>query len=357
MKIFDTSEIRMVCSPDYNYLFRKRDGFCMRWGKTKEDDPQVAPAPELADIEISTICHQNCPACYKTNTSKGENMSLDTFKRVFDKLCWQAEDGKKLPFISQIAFGIGSIDANPEMWAMFEHCRENDVVPNVTINGSRMTPEYFDNLARLCGAVAVSHYDDDTCFNAVQELTQRGLRQVNVHQLLASETLEQCHSMIEAKLNDPRLEKLNAIVFLTLKPKGERNHYRNVSCRNDYVTLIKHAVEKKVSFGFDSCFAPIFMDVAKDIYEGTDLTEVSKACEYCESGCFSLFADVRGNFVPCSFCPNQAGIEPISILKAADFIKDVWNNPQTVAFRENLLKGGRGCPVFPAIYDYKGTII
>ena len=29
-----------------------------------------------------------------------------------------------------------------------------------------------------------------------------------------------------------------------------------------------------------------------------------------------------------------------------DFVKDVWNNPKTVNFRNVLLKSGRHCPMY-----------
>ena len=78
--------------------------------------------------------------------------------------------------INQFAAGVTDVDSNVDLWDIFAHCRENDVVPNITINGNKMTPEVYDNLVKYCGAVAVSHYNDDTCFNAVHGLTSRGLK-------------------------------------------------------------------------------------------------------------------------------------------------------------------------------------
>ena len=37
---------------------------------------------EILDIEISTICNKRCSFCYKSNTDKGENMTLDTYKET-----------------------------------------------------------------------------------------------------------------------------------------------------------------------------------------------------------------------------------------------------------------------------------
>ena len=65
---------------------------------------------------------------------------------------------KTINFCVQIAFGIGSIDANPDMFPIFDYCRANGVVPNVTINGYNLTDEIATRLANTCGAVAVSFY-------------------------------------------------------------------------------------------------------------------------------------------------------------------------------------------------------
>jgi hypothetical protein len=330
-------------SPGYNYNFDTQTGFFARWGNTPEEDPQMAPFPEIADIEISTVCHQMCKACYKGLSPTGKNMSLATFKLLMDKLPSS---------LLQIAFGVGTLDANPDVWSIFEHCRSKGVTPNVTINGYRMTPGHYDNLARLCGAVAVSHYSDDACFNAVKELTDRGLKQVNIHQLLAEETLADCHRLIDAKNTDSRLEKLNAIVFLLLKPKGERNTLNNITNRESYVELVRHAVDSGISFGFDSCFAPIFMDIAPDVFPQHKLDQILNSCEPCESfGLFSCYVDVDCNYHPCSFCPGSTEWgDGINILDVDDFVKDIWLGCRVSALRNKSLACGRRCLPYPSVY-------
>ena len=55
MKIIDRNNGKALFSEDYNFIFKKNDGFFMRWGKTKEDDPQFSPyGPEILDLEISS---------------------------------------------------------------------------------------------------------------------------------------------------------------------------------------------------------------------------------------------------------------------------------------------------------------
>jgi hypothetical protein len=199
IKIFENKNIKWVVSETYNYMFNKNNGNFIRWGRTREDDPQYAPAPEIADIEISTVCSGvtnigPCKFCYKGNTPVGENMSLETFKKLFSVLP---------KTLTQIAVGIGDLPqikyykkmeqkyktinneryeeitreeylvnkdnpnfikqyegGNPDMLDIFWHCRNNGVIPNVTINGDRLGDEMAEELSKVCGAVAVSRISD-----------------------------------------------------------------------------------------------------------------------------------------------------------------------------------------------------
>lgn len=329
--------LKTLRSPDYNFVFNDEDGFFARWGKTLEDDPEYSPfGPEILDLEISTICSKGCSWCYKSNKRQGRNMSFETFKIILDKMP---------KHLTQIALGIGDIDANPDLWRMMEYCRANNVVPNITINGERMTSGLYDLLAELCGAVAVSLYSKDTCYTAVQELTSRGLSQTNTHVLLSQETLPLCHEVLYDRTIDPRLKNLNAVVFLWLKPKGDRNHYHQVEKMSDLKQLISLA-QQTGKFGFDSCTAPNFLQAVQGSpYYG----QYKMVAEPCESSCFSWYCNVDGTGFPCSF--SEGVVPGVDMVRCSDFLKDVWNAQETTDFRRRLMEnkdtnGCRRCPIY-----------
>lgn len=328
-------------SNNYNYLFNYETGFFARWGKDQKDGPIKAPAPEILDMEVSTICHglgKPCTFCYKSNTGVGQNMSFETFKIILHKMPVN---------LTQIAFGIGDIDSNPDLFKMFDYCRNNDynkVVPNVTTNGYNLTDDLADKLAKYCGAVAVSRYSPkEVCYSAVEKLTSRGMKQINIHQLVSMETLKNCLETIEDIKNDKRLSKLNAIVFLTLKPKGNRNTFTLV---NDeaYRKIIDKCLEYKINFGFDSCSANRFMRIIKGHKNESTFAQVS---EPCESSLFSCYINVEGKYFPCSFSEDEEDWkEGLDVVNCKDFIKDIWNNEKTLKFQEKLLNNRRSCPLF-----------
>ena len=338
--IHKTTHNRLVRTPDYNYNFEYATGRFARWGKTREEDPDFSSiGPEIIDLEASSICRKQCSFCYKSNTSVGKNMSFETFKIIFDKLP---------KTVTQIAFGIGSLDANLDLWKIMKYCRDNFVVPNITVNGQNIKKEEYDNLAKYCGAVSVSYYNDEDCFNSVKELTDRGMKQVNIHALIAKELVHSSFKLIKKIKRDSRLSKLNAVVFLLLKPKGKRNTLHRVDSINQYRQLINFALKSRVNIGFDSCSCPSFLQAVQG---HKDYEKFKQSADPCESTAFSGYINVEGKFFPCSFTEDQPEYKGIDLLQVKDFMKEVWYGEETVKFRNRLLankdcNGCRNCPEF-----------
>lgn len=332
--IKNNGHTKYVAGKNYNYVFNMKNGSFARWGKTMEDDPQYSPiGPELLDIEVSTICHRSCDWCYKSNKPSGKNMNFETFKKIL---------GIIPPNLTQIAFGVGDIDANRDLWKMFEYCKNANIVPNITINGERLNDEIANKLAKYCGAVAISHYDSDICFNAIKKLTDRASTQVNIQKLVARETLDSCYKLLNAVNKDPRLTKLNAIVFLTFKKKGMRNTYHSLS-KNQFTALVNYVLMNDVRIGFDSCTANKVLEIIKD---RSNYKILEMMAEPCESSLFSLYINVDGMAHPCSFLEGEEGYKGINMLNVKDFFKDLWISPFFMGFRKNLLSENRNCPRF-----------
>lgn len=338
----ETNELKAFKSERYKYIFNKINGSFARFGKTLEDDGDLELGlPEIADIEISTICHGihniPCAFCYKANTGTGTNMSLDTFKKVFAKLPHT---------VTQIAFGIGDIDSNPDMFDIFQYARDNGVVPNVTINGDRLTDEICLRLSKVCGAVAVSYYDHELTCNAVQRLTDLGMTQVNIHFFLAANTLKRASDLLNTIKSEPRLNKLNAVVFLSLKQKGRASCGFDCVSQDEFTSLVNLAFANGVNIGFDSCSAVKFIEAVKNHPKYEQFKDMA---EPCESSIYSSYINTDGFYFPCSFMEGEGEWkEGLDVVNCNDFLQDIWWNEKTLRFKEKLLKtrGLIGCPVF-----------
>jgi hypothetical protein len=381
--LIETKDLKAFKSENYNFLFIKKDGQFFRWGNGKDLElPEKADGrhfelyniwkflwkdkcegfkdfvknletdgdlkyglPEILDLEIAEICDGipgigPCKFCYKSNTGfKGENMSFEKFKEIFDKLP---------NTITQIAFGCGTLRKHPEMWDMFKYCRENDVVPNLTVNGD-VDKEEFDKIAEYARSCAVSIYDKDISYNAIKELTDRGMTQINIHYMISEETYEKAFELMDDIKTDPRLEKLGALVLLNLKPKGRavKNNFNKLS-QEKFDKLFKYGLDNKISLGFDSCGAAKVTNFMNSNSPKYDF--MKNYIEPCESGTYSTYINVKGNFFPCSFSEGEGEWkEGIDVSKVKDFIKDVWFNEKTKEFTKkvhNCRECNIGCPIF-----------
>lgn len=232
--IKEDKEEKRVASESYNYYLNKKTGYFARWGKTLADDPTVGPAPEILDLEISTSiqpheqhlypsdricseggCKGNCKDwCYKSNAYNLPvyNMSFEEFKNIFHKMPRT---------LVSIAFGIMNIDTNPDFFKMARYAREHGVMPTFTMHGlDDISDETIEEIKSLFGACAISLYNKERSYNLIKRLTDAGMDQVNIHFLLAEQTYEKALSVMEDMKTDERLKKLNALVFLSLKQKG-----------------------------------------------------------------------------------------------------------------------------------------
>lgn len=339
-------QFKVVQSPTYNYIFDKTNGNFARWGATKNDDPLYAPMPEILDIEITSKCAgpngKLCGFCYKSNTPKGHNMTFDTFKSIVDKMPW----------LTQMALGADAQGtANPDMIPMMQYARDMGIIPNVTV--ADVSEETAKQLADVAGAVAVSvyrHAGYDTAFNSVANLSKYGVNQINLHFMLAKETLQDAYDVLDAMKTDERLKSVKAIVFLSLKQKGRGVKHTYVDV-NDYKKLVAYCLENEIPFGFDSCSAPIFIE---SVEGHKDFDQFYQMAEPCESTLFSSYINEYGEFFPCSFTEKwvEGGWEHgIDVTQVTDFVEEVWNHEKTVDFRNKLIDNTdhndcRQCPAF-----------
>jgi len=276
-------------------------------------------------------------------------MTFESFKNILDKM---------LGSLTQIAFGICDAKSNPDFIKMMKYTKEKGIIPNFTTNGIDLTDEFVDKIVNICGAVAVSAYKGkkDLCYNSIKKMTDRGMTQINIHVMISQETLPFVYEVVKDTQTDQRLKKLNAVVFLGLKPKGRAKNSFSVLSYNEFKDLFEFCLKKDIRIGFDSCSAPKF---EKAVLEADYLNKEKKdslvsLSESCESALFSSYINVHGDFFPCSFMEGEKKWKQgISVLKAKDFMEDVWNHSRVIEWRNELIsssvKGCRHCLAFPEI--------
>jgi hypothetical protein len=336
----ENKNVKSVRGPDYNYDFDKITGFFARWGTTEKDDPWFSPiGPELMDIEITDICHgpggTPCPFCYKANSPNNTSyMDIDTYTKIFESF------PKSL---TQIAFGVDAqCKTNPDWYEIFKYTRQKDVIPNVTV--ADIDDETAEKLASVCGAVAVSRYENkEHCYNSIQKLVDHGMKQVNIHIMISQENLPMVYETMGDYINDPRLQNLNAIVLLSLKQKGRGKNYTPLT-QEQFKLLVDSALLYKIPLGFDSCSCSKFLESVKNHPERERFEILS---EPCESSIFYFYINTLGYGFPCSFVEGEGEWKNgIDMTKVVDFNEDVWYSLRLMKFRKELVDNKRNCPVF-----------
>jgi len=338
LEMFENDKIKEVSSSSYNYHFDKMTGQFARWGYSFESDPEYAPAPEILDIEVTTICDHGCAFCYKSNTANGTNMSFETFRTIIDKFP---------KMLTQVAFGAdASATSNPDLFRMMWYARGAGFIPNITV--ADISDETAIKLANVCGAVAVSRYSDaQVCYDSIKRLTAAGLEQVNIHVLVSLETLPWIYKTFDDYLNG-KIPGLNAIVLLGLKQKGRGEHFNRVD-QKSYNKIIEYALHFDIPIGADSCSGPKLIQAVQG---RDDYQKIYDMVDPCESTLFSWYVDVDGIGYPCSFTPGNPNWESgIDMTKIDNFNKDVWIQKKVLDFRRNLVNnkdcnGCRECPLY-----------
>ena len=98
-------------------------------------------------------------------------------------------------------------------------------------------------------------------------------------------------------------------------------------------------------FGFDSCSANKYIEFVNQS-DDDKLKKTLVYCEPCESGLFSSYVNVDGDFFPCSFSEGHGEwVNGISVVECNNFIEDVWFNPRVNKWTETLLENKRSCPI------------
>jgi len=262
------------------------------------------------------------------------------------------------PYLCQVALGITNCYSNPDFFSILQWTREQGIIPNYTTHGLDVDDYVVEQTKKYCGAVSVSIVNKQKSYDAVKRFTDSGMTQVNIHYMLANETYEDAFKIVEEISTDPRLSKMNALVFLGLKKKGNaQDGYSYLNDQEKYNKLIKYCEEKKVNVGFDSCSCGSYY---KYIEGKTDMDELAMYAEPCESfGLFSSYFNYLGEYFPCSFAEGEGDwVEGLDALNCEDFTRDIWFSSKLNKWRKISLettkdcvcsfkKICRSCPIFP----------
>ena len=314
----------------YELLFNTHNGFEILRGINGHEDPFVLELPSLLDIGIMGTCKHKCPFCYQGHTDR-PNMKLGHFTAIIDQVKHHT---------NQIALGgRGDPNKHPHFREIVEYCVMNGVVPNYTTSGLHLS-DYEIAISTLCGAVAVSDYEQDYTYKAIDRLIEAGIK-TNIHQIYSNQTHIKCLSIVQGMIPDSwkfNVAGLNAVIFLLFKPQGAGKHVAHLSPTEEMIKYISRFMfdpQAKFKIGMDSCFINHVLDYATP----TPIQRMS--VDTCEAGRMSGYITPDMKFKPCSFADENT---EISLLDTS--IEKAWQcSVPFHKFRKILSAKPNCCPI------------
>lgn len=314
----------------YALLFDTKTGCEILTGINGHDDPNFLFMPSLLDIGVMGTCKHKCIFCYQGHIQK-PNMTLSDFRMVIDQV---------KQYTNQVALGgRGDPNKHENFKEIVEYCRENNVVPNYTTSGIGLTDDEVE-ISKLCGAIAISDYEQPYTYEALQKLISAGVK-TNIHQIYNAQTHVKCLHMVggfipmEWKFD---YDKLNAVIFLLFKPQGAGKDVTYlVPTSKQIKEFSQNIFQPKCKFkvGMDSCLVNHTLQYAKPTQ--AQLMSI----DTCEGARMSGYITQDMKFKPCSFADNNTEVN----LKN-NTIQNIWNTSKEFnMFRYKLQQCPSLCPI------------
>jgi hypothetical protein len=323
---------KVIKTEKYVILFNGFEGFELSTGINGNSDPFVLDSPSMIDIGIMGHCFNNCKICYQGDISI-PNMKFEDFKTIINQC-------KK--HINQVALGgKGDPNKHEDFEKILQYCRVNNVVPNYTTSGNGLTDEEVYISKIYCGAVAVSNYNQDFTYNALNKFIEKKVK-TNIHFVVSQETFDDAIKIMEGediwKKQFP-IDKLNAVVFLLFKPQGCGADKKHLCLNEDQIKKFADLLlspKCKFKVGCDSC-------MINKVRQVRELTKMETLCvDTCEAGRMSCYISPDMKFMPCSF--GNKDIYGTQITEDLT-IQKIWEHglPFKI-FRTVLLDKPSSCP-------------
>lgn len=331
------TKIKVFKNKDYKIIFNMQTGLEILMGINGKPDPFALELPSLLDIGIMGTCERKCPFCYQGHENK-PNMKLEDFKMIIDQVKHH---------VNQVALGgRGDPNKHENFKQIIEYCRKKDIIPNYTTSGFNLTAEEVQ-ISKMCGAVAVSDYDQDCTFNAIKKLTNAGIK-TNIHKIFSNATYQDCIGILYGYNPWKRniagkieylidIKEINAVIFLLFKPQGAG---KNVDLRpyKHQLQLFSQLVinpKSECKIGMDSC-------LVNHVLKYVEMHPDQRMCvDTCEGARMSAYISPDLKFMPCSFSDHS-----LSVKINENNLKELWNDGTPFKnFRNILSKTPGTCPI------------
>ena len=326
---------KFFANSDYELFFDTVNGIEMLRGSKGKEDPFSLCLPSLIDIGVMGHCKHKCPFCYQGHTDY-PNMKLEDFKSIIDQVKHHT---------NQVALGgRGDPNQHEDFEEIVTYSRKSGVAPNYTTSGIDLTDEQVE-ISKMCGAVAVSDYERDYTYEALEKLMDAGVK-TNIHLMFTKNSYSKTLKILYGynpwfyrEKNHVDIDRLNAVIFLLFKPAGAGANLDWRPTITQFSTFAELVFKPKSKFkiGMDSCLVNHVLN-----YVEPDKPQ-KISIDTCEGGRMSAYITHDMKLMPCSFADASIWATPIKGDKNIDYI---WNRSMKFkSFRKILRDKPNSCPL------------
>ena len=273
------------------------------WGDGREEIGRLC-APVEVHFACTNRCSLGCPHCYMDSGSE-DPRTLDTerFKEALDALARMG--------VFHVALGGGEALEREDLFDLAAHARRIGLVPNLTTNGRRVTPETADRL-RIMGQVNVSldgvgesartfrqGSDFETVNGALDLLLRAGVT-AGINCVVGRDNFDGLPDLFRYAAE----KDVSEIELLRFKPSGRAialyERHRTTPAQNRSLYPVVQGLSERfgVKAKIDCSFVPMLCYHRPP----RELLEAHCVCG-CEAGNFLLGARSDGRVCGCSFLP------------------------------------------------------
>ena len=237
-------KVREFPEENYRAIFLTEKGQTMRIALDPSKPILPLRYPELLDISFGTKCFANCPFCYTSAITNGENYPniTERITKWFGSLT-----PNQRPF--QVAIGGGGEPTqHPEFASAVKAFKDLDIMPNYTTNGMHLTDEVIQATKDYCGGVAVSCHPhlEKTWKKAVNKLVANNIR-TNVHIIVGEEGSTDKFWEIYNEFND----KVEYFVLLPYQKVGRATTNQDLDVEAEWTKLFDSLVDMNMTIAYN----------------------------------------------------------------------------------------------------------
>jgi MoaA/NifB/PqqE/SkfB family radical SAM enzyme len=326
---------KFFANKDYEIFFDTSSGLEIMRGTDGKEDPFSLYLPSLLDVGIMGHCKHKCRFCYQGHESE-PNMKVEDFKSIIDQVKHHT---------NQVALGgRGDPNHHENFKEIIEYARNSGVMPNYTTSGIELTDEHIE-ISKMCGAVAVSDYNQDYTYDALKRFMDAGVK-TNIHMIFTQVSYDSAIKILYGSnpwLKQGRscvdIDRLNAVIFLLFKAAGAGEALGWKPNKFQLQTFAELVFKPKAKFkiGMDSCLVNHVLQYV----EPDELQRMS--IDSCEGARMSAYITPDMKLMPCSFANKDKWAIPLTAKKDINYI---WNRSGSFkSFRKILTNNQCCCPL------------